>query len=123
MGAPEQRRLIWKFQANGILKTAPCVAKRNVYQVIYSKGLTAINKDDGTDLWSVPSGTGFLAETQKRAYVLTKDGTLVVMDNDTNRRLYSVNCAGVSIHATNVVDSKIYIGDKTGRIACLQPLE
>lgn len=123
MGAPEQRRLIWKFQANGILKTAPCVTKRNIYQVIYGKGLTAISKDEGTDLWSVPSGTGLLAEAKERAYVLTKDGTLVVMDNNTNRRLYSVNCAGVSIHATNVVDSKIYIGDKTGRIACLQPLD
>jgi len=123
IGAPEQRRLIWKYQADGMLKTAPSVTKRNVYQVIYGKGLTAINKENGTALWSVPSGTGFLAETENRAYVLTKDGTLVVMDNNTNRRLFSVNCAGVSIHATNVVDSKIYIGDKNGRIACLQPIE
>ena len=123
VGAPEFRRLAWKYQADGMLKTAPCVTKRNVYQVIYGKGLTAISKDDGTFLWSVPSGTGFLAEAKGRAYVITKDGTLVVMDNNTNKRLYSVNFAGVSIHATNIMDTKIYIADKSGRIACLQPLE
>jgi len=123
VGLPEGRRLAWKYQTDGMLNTAPCVAKGIVYQVIYSKGLTAISKDGGTLLWEVPSGTGFLAEAKGRAYVITKDGTLVVMDNNTNKKLYSVNFAGVSRHAANLVDSKIYIADKSGRIACLQPLE
>lgn len=123
IGPPKGWRLAWKYQANGMLNITPCVAKNIVYQVIYGKGLTAINKNDGTFLWSVPSGTGFLAEGKGKAYVITKDGTLVVMDNKTNKRLYSVNFAGVSRHAANLVDSKIYIADKSGRIACLQPLE
>ncbi len=123
VGTPERRRLIWKYQADGILNTSPCVTKKIVYQVIHGKGLEALNKVDGTLLWSVPSGTGFLAEAKGKAYVITKDGTLVVMDNNTNKRLHSVNFAGVSIHASNTVDSKIYIADKSGRIACLQPLE
>jgi outer membrane protein assembly factor BamB len=123
VGTPERRRLIWKYQTDGILNTSPCVTRRAVYQVVYGKGLEALNKDDGTLLWSVQSGTGFLAEAKDKAYVITKDGTLVVMDNDTNKRLHSVNFAGVSIHAANTVDSKIYIADKSGRIACLQPLE
>jgi outer membrane protein assembly factor BamB len=123
IGAPEQKRLIWKYQTDGILNSSPCVTRRNVYQVIYGKGLIALNKVNGTLLWSVPSGTGFLAEAKNKTYVLTKDGTLVVMDNDTNKRLQSVNFAGVSIHAANTEDSKIYIADKSGRIACLQPVE
>ncbi len=123
VGAPELRKLAWKYQADGILNSSPCVTKGIVYQIIYGKGLEALNKQDGTLLWSVPSGTGFLAEAKDKAYVITKDGTLVVMDNKTNKRLYSVNFAGVSIHAPNTVDSKIYIADKSGRIACLQPLE
>ena len=123
IGPPEGWRLVWKYQTNGMLNTTPCVAKSIVYQVIYGKGLTAINKNNGTFLWSVPLGIGFLAEAKGKAYVITKDGTLVVMDNNTNKRLYSVNFAGVTRYAANIVDSKIYIADKLGRIACLQPLE
>lgn len=122
VGLPENTRLVWKYPADGVLKTAPCITRRFVYQCVYNKGVTAINKDSGTALWTVPGGVNFLAETADRAYVITKDGTLVVMDNNTNKKLYSVNFADVSIHAANVVDSKIYIADKSGRIACLEPV-
>jgi hypothetical protein len=46
-----------------------------------------------------------------------------VMDNIKSKKLYSVNFAGVSKHASNITDDKIYIADNLGRIACLQPVE
>ncbi len=123
VGLPEGRRLVWKYQTSGILKTAPRVTQSFVYQSVYGKGVTAIDKDNGSFLWSVPGGVDLLAEAGDRAYVITKDGTLVTMDNIKRKRLYSVNFAGVSKHAANLVDSKIYIADKFGRIACLQPVD
>jgi len=74
-------------------------------------------------LWSVPGGVDLLAEARDKAYVITKNRTLVVMDNLSKKRLYSVNFAEVSIHTANIADSKIYIADERGRIACLQPVE
>ncbi|MBN2182171.1 MAG: PQQ-binding-like beta-propeller repeat protein [Sedimentisphaerales bacterium] len=120
---PEYRRLAWKYPADGILNSTPIVTSEVLYQVVYDRGLTAIKKNDGTLLWSLPGGTGFLSEGKGKAYLIARNGTLVVMDNDKRRKLQSVNFAGVSIHAVNLTDSKIYIANKAGRIACLQPVD
>ncbi len=74
-------------------------------------------------MWSVPGGVDLLAEDKDKAYVITKNRTLVVMDNVSAKKLYSVNFAQVSRYAANITDSKIYIADERGRIACLQPVE
>ena len=123
VGTPESRLLVWKSLMEGLLQTAPRVTRTMVYQSVYDKELTAIDKDRGTVLWSVPGGVDLLSEAKNKSYVLTKDQTLVVMDNTTNKELFSVNCAGVTISAANLMDSKIYIADKSGRIACLQPVD
>jgi hypothetical protein len=89
--------------------------------VLY-EGIFAINRESGKAMWSVPGGIDLLVEAAGRAYVIGK-GLLVVMDNKNARRLYSVNFAGVSRYASNMWDSKIYIANKAGRIACLKPVE
>ncbi|MHC4655254.1 MAG: hypothetical protein ACYS91_09575 [Planctomycetota bacterium] len=73
-------------------------------------------------MWEVPGGIDLLVEAAGKAYVIAK-GRLVVMDNKKAKRLYSVNFAGISKYATNTADSKIYIANKAGRIACLKPIE
>ena len=116
-------RFIWKCQMAGMLRTSPRVTEDVVYQQVYSKDLTAIDKYKGSILWSLPDGIDLLAEYKGRAYVITKDQILVVMENSTGKKLYSVNFEGVTKNASNITDSKIYIADKTGRIACLKPFK
>jgi outer membrane protein assembly factor BamB len=123
VGLPEKTQLVWKYQTAGVLEKAPRVTQEVVYQHVPRKGVTAIDKENGTFLWSVPGGVDLLAEAKGRAYVITKNSTLVVMDNLTAKRLYSVNFAEVSRYTANITDSKIYIADERGRIACLQPVE
>jgi len=94
-----------------------------VYQYVRGKGLVAIDKKSGEFMWEVNGGADLLSESGGKAYVITGDGELVVMDNKAKKRLYSVNFAGVSQYVANVVDSKIYIADAGGRIACLKPME
>jgi outer membrane protein assembly factor BamB len=120
---PGQKRLVWKYQAAGVLEEAPRVTQTVVYQHVRSKGVVAINKENGSAMWSVPGGLDLLAEAKGKAYVITDAGTLVVMDNAKARKLYAVNFAHISKHAANAMDDKIYIADKSGRIACLQPVE
>lgn len=123
VGPPERRRLIWKYQVPGVLEEAPRVTQTVVYQHVPSKGVVAIDKQAGSLLWSVPGGLDLLAEARGKAYIITEAGTLIVMDNVKGKSLYSVNFAGVSKYAPNGVDNRIYIADKRGRMACLQPVE
>jgi len=120
---PGQKRLVWKYQAAGVLEEAPRVTQRVVYQHVRGKGVVAIDKETGSAIWSVPGGRDLLAEARGKAYVITDAATLVVMDNAKARKLYSVNFAHVSKYAANAMDDKIYIADKRGRIACLEPTE
>jgi outer membrane protein assembly factor BamB len=123
VGLPERRRLVWKYQTAAVLEKAPRVTQEVVYQYVRGKGVTAIDKEKGSFLWLVPGGVDLLMEARGKAYVITGAGTLVVMDNVKAKRLYSVNFAGVSIHAANTADERIYIADERGRVACLQPVE
>ena len=123
VGLPDRKHLVWKHQTDGVLEKAPRVTLEVVYQYIRGKGVTAIDRQTGSFMWSVPGGLDLLAEAGRRAYVITEGKKLVVMDNVGKSRLYSVNFAAVSRHAANIADSKIYIADERGRIACLQPVE
>ncbi len=116
-------KLVWKYQMGAILEKGPQVTERIVYQYARNEGLSAIDKESGRPLWLLPEGVDLLAEADGKSYVITKMGTLAVMDNKKAKRVYTVDFSAVSIYATNVTDSKIYIADKSGRIACLQPIK
>ncbi len=116
-------KMAWAYQTEAILDRAPQVGKSVVYQYVRDVGLTAIDKDKGTLLWQVSGGCGMVAEAGDRAYVMTGAGTLVVMDNSRRKQLYVVAPGGASRYATNTLDSKIYVADETGRLACLEPAE
>ena len=118
------KTFIWKALVPGIIQNSPRVTDDMVYQCTLSKNSTisAIDKDSGRVIWEVPGGVELLAQSRGRAYVITEDGMLVVMHNVSANQLFSVNFAGVTRQAYNTIDSKIYIGDKTGRVACLEPL-
>jgi outer membrane protein assembly factor BamB len=113
--------LAWKYQTEAVLDRAPLVTQDFVYQYAVGRGLTAIAKQTGKAAWSLPEGLDLLAEAGPRAYVITKNRTLAVMDNATGRKLFSVNFAPVTRHAANTADRRIYIMDETGRVACLEP--
>ncbi len=123
MTGPQAVKLAWKSQVAGMPEVTPRVTKTTVYQYVRGKGLTAIDKQGGGRLWSLAEGLELLAESGSKAYIITQDEKLAVMDNRAMTKLYSVNFRGVSRFAHNTVDSKIYVADEGGRIACLQPVE
>ena len=117
-----RREFVWKYQTAAVLDRSPRVTREVVYQHVLYQGLSAINRKSGKLMWEVPGGIDLLVEAAGKAYVIAK-GRLVVMDNKKAKRLYSVNFAGISKYASNMADSKIYIANKAGRIACLKPIE
>jgi outer membrane protein assembly factor BamB len=124
-------KLAWKQQMPGLLQKEPRVTAAAVYQPVLSRvegyaggeGLTAVDKQSGKYMWSLKEGADLLAEAAGKAYIITNRKTLAVMDNSNAKKLYVVNFADVSKHAANTTDSKIYIADERGRVACLEPSE
>lgn len=123
MVEPMWAKLVWKHQVPGVLQMPPRVTPEVVYQYTGSGGLTAINKQSSKFMWRLPEGVDLSMEARGKAYVITNARTLVVMDNTTGKLLYSVNFAAVSRFAANTTDSRIYIADERGRLACLEPTE
>lgn len=121
-GGANDASMVWRFQTEAILDREPRVTATTVYQFAHGAGLTAIDRQSGQALWSLPEGADLLAESRNKAYIYTKFRTLVVMDNASGRRLCWVNFADVSDYATNVADAKMYLADQGGRIMCVQPI-
>ncbi|UCF43662.1 MAG: PQQ-binding-like beta-propeller repeat protein [Planctomycetota bacterium] len=115
-------KLEWKYQAGAVLDKGPVVTGGVVYQCVGEKGMAAIAKASGKFMWQLEGGASLLTESGGKAYVITDIGELVVMDNRKAKRLYSVNFSGVSRYVTNLSDSKIYIADEGGRLACIRPI-
>jgi outer membrane protein assembly factor BamB len=113
--------MTWKFQTESVLDRSPLVTDGLVYQYAPGRGLTAIDKQEGRAIWSLSEGLDLLAESDGKAYVITKNRTLVVMDSATGKKLYSVNCASVIGHVSNTQNARMYIVDGRGRVACLEP--
>jgi outer membrane protein assembly factor BamB len=116
-------KFVWKYQTGAKLEKGPQVTQGVVYQYARNEGLVAIDKESKELLWRMAEGVDLLAEADGKAYVITKAGTLVVMNNKKAKQIYTVDLSGVSIYAVNVADSRIYLADKEGRIACLQPIK
>jgi outer membrane protein assembly factor BamB len=114
-------KLLWKCQTQGVLDTAPQLGGKRVYQYVPGMGLAAINKQTGKIIWQIKDGAGMLSESGDKTFVVTKGGVIVAMDNIKAKQLYSVNVALPIQYAANTADSRIYIADAQGRIACLEP--
>ncbi len=112
--------LVWKYQTSAILDSAPQSGNKAVYQRIPDVGLIAIDKDTGKLLWQLADGVGLLAESGNKAFLVTKAWVLVAMDNAKGKQLYSIDIGQPVKYTTNATDSRIYIADAKGRLACLQ---
>jgi len=115
--------LIWKYQTGAMLENGPRVTSETVYQYARGKGVTAIDKNSGQKLWELNDAVDLLAEAKGKSYLITAGGELVAMNGKNAKKLYSVKLGNALKNAANVTNSKIYIADGIGRIACLKPIE
>jgi outer membrane protein assembly factor BamB len=115
--------LIWKHQTQAFPGISPQLGAEVIYQYISSVGLIAISKQTGKQIWQVDNGDGLLAESGDKAFIITKDGVIVAMDNAKGKQLYTVDIGKPLKFAVNAIDSKIYIADAQGRLACLEPVQ
>ena len=116
-------RIDWKCSLTAILDKAPRVRGGLVYQYARYNGLIAIDKESGRVVWQVNDGLDLLSSSEGKSYLIAENETIVVVDNKKTEKLSSVKIPGMSKYAVNLESSRIYIADKTGRVACLEPVE
>ncbi len=114
-------RLLWKYQTQGILNSAPQLGNKMLYQYVPDMGLAAIDKKTGKLVWQAKDCIGMLSESGDKTFAITADGHLVAMDSAKAKQLYSLYLGLPVKYATNTADARMYIGDVEGRIACLEP--
>jgi outer membrane protein assembly factor BamB len=112
-------KLVWKRQTEAMLTVAPVVTSRAVYQYVDRLSLVSLDKATGSQRWKVPGGRGLLAEDGDTVYVFTQRGELAAIDDARGKELYTVSLDGASCFLSNLVDSDMYVSDKSGRLACL----
>lgn len=112
--------LIWKYRTAALLREAPRVASRFVYQRVDGGGILAFEKATGRLAWRLTGGKGLLAETKSWVYVLRNKGGIILVDADKRRKIDSVELPQELLHTANVTDGRIYLADEFGRIICLQ---
>ncbi|MCK5000998.1 MAG: PQQ-like beta-propeller repeat protein [Anaerohalosphaera sp.] len=115
-------RLAWKmpFQCGQSLTTSVKTGRDCVYQFAGAKGLYAVNKDTGEQVWQLKDGVGLLAEKGDRAYVFASPGRLVAMDNATGKKVLSINFGSVTDIVGNTTDSTIYVASDDGRLMSVE---
>lgn len=111
------------FQTGQILYDSVRIGKKTVYQPAGIKGLYAVDKETGKQLWNITGGKDLLAESGSTAYVLAKPGILVVMDNEKNKEVRTVNFERVCHYVSNTADSTIYVADNKGLVASIKEIE
>lgn len=108
------------FHAAAVLDKAPVIGTDVVYQSAGDKGVYAIDKETGEQIWNVSKGVDMVAEIGDRAYVYAEPGLLVAMDNVSGQSLYSANIGTVEKYVVNTTDDSIYLADKAGRVMCIK---
>ena len=98
------------------------VTNDTVYQLVRGHGLAGIDRQNSKLRWMVPEAESLLAQKGSRAYIVSSEQTMIVMDNASAKKLYKVNLAGLFKYAVNTEDDKIYIADETGQIFCLEAM-
>jgi hypothetical protein len=113
--------LLWDtpFFAGDKILHAPHLGKMNLYLNAGISGLYGVSEQTGKEIWNVPAGESVLCESGDRAYVYAQPGVLVVMNNATGKEVFSLNFSEVTRYGVNLLDPRMYVADRQGRVACI----
>lgn len=107
------------FIAGESLKVSARIGEDVIYQNAGVKGLYAIDKDSGKELWQLRDGFDLLSENGSKTYVIAKPSKLVAMNNAKGEKLFTINFSDVSAHAVNTEDASIYVASDDGRVVSI----
>lgn len=117
----------WRARLSGPLFEAPVVTAELVYQYCAADGLVAIEPAAMGVIrdrvrWKLPAGRTFLAADKGRAYVLTRDDSVAVVNMADGAVIAAVPAAGMTFGVAGLETTSAYLGAPDGRLFCARPV-
>jgi hypothetical protein len=117
-------KIVWNYMAGSQLVDGPKVTASAVYQYAGDNGIYALDKKTGKPLWQEKDGRDLLAEQKGKTYLMSKNQSIIIVDNATGKRTGEVSLPGVDMWSANVTEGMMYVGNAaTGKVACLRPID
>lgn len=115
---------MWKmpFICGTPLRQPPQVGQKTVFQYAQGDQFYAINLTNGLVRWSSPSAIAVLGVVDSDIYLLGQDNNLHVADEILGTVKLTLPLAGFDRYVANITSSAIYVGNGSGRVACIRPL-
>ncbi|MFH1614717.1 MAG: PQQ-binding-like beta-propeller repeat protein [Planctomycetota bacterium] len=113
-------QLMWKFHSGARLVDQAALTENYVYQYARQKGLYIIDNKSGKQIWLEPTGRAILTEIDDIAYIITWNNRIIIIDNKNVKKLGEVDFSGIRRYVTNSQESRVYVADQLGRVACIE---
>lgn len=118
-------QLRWRVRFGGPLYEPPVLTPKVAYQFCPDDGVVAINieaiESDERLRWKLPRGRALLAVHEKRAYLQSRDETLMVVDEATGEIEQSIPTPGLGLAIPAPAENAVYLAGADGRIFCGRP--
>ena len=116
----------WRARLSGPLYEPPVLADDLAYQYSPADGVVAIEAAgvgvaDNRLRWKLPRGRTALTVHEGRAYVLTRDDTLVAVNEKDGQVKATVPACGLSLGMPAPAASTIFLAAPDGRVFCARP--
>ena len=115
---PRSGRVLWQKHLSRPLSEGPVLAAHTLFQYSSDDGLVALDADTGKEKWRLPAGRKFVAHNRKGDVILTTDGRLQWVDNDTGDVLVTLETHGLAGVVSNTRDDALFLLGRNGRVAC-----
>jgi len=117
----------WRARLSGPLYEAPVLTPDTVYQYTPADGLVAIDSQtigetDKRIRWKLPNGRTLLTVHKDRAYVLTRDGTVAVLNVGDGTPVMDIPADGLTLGLPAPEAETVYVAGPDGRLFCARPV-
>jgi len=119
-------KIKWMWYSSSPLKHTPYATTNTVYQQTDKDGLVAIDKTSGEYVrkarWTAPDVKQFLAEDEKRTYVLKNDNSIAALDKATGEELFVNTRNDFVAFAPNNKTAVLYAATASGQVLAVKPI-
>lgn len=118
----------WRARLSGPLYEPPVVTRNAAYQFSPRDGVVAINnavlEEDAKRIrWKLPEGRSALTDDEQRAYVLTLDETIAVIDRESGEVQHRIRAAGFRLPMPDPENVSLIVASADGRLFCARPAD
>lgn len=115
----------WRARLSSPLDEPPVTTPEVAYQYSKDDGVVALEvgarADEERARWTLPEGRSLLTVHEKKAYVLSTTGEILVVDERGGAITQRILAPGFTVFAPSPANATVYVASSDGRIFCARP--